>query len=210
MTKAGKNLKAWAKKAAGDVRKDPTVILKQVGKMQKRGENITRKGMDAYGKAQSGDYLGAIKSGHQTYRAAVGGKKDDQWLKSNSKYRRATNVGTKTYLSAEAFHAGDSEQGFKHAMDAARAAVGRAKLHEMQQTKAGRHAIAAQQAFTAARGSHSGGAGRGESAMAGANAYADRRAAQTAKKPAVAPARRAPPTTAPPARAPAKRTPRTM
>jgi hypothetical protein len=187
MGKAGKNLKAWSKKAWSDVKKDPSIIGKQIDKLQKRGLNIAGKAQDAYGKAQAGDYLGAIKSGHATYRATVGGKKDDQWLKSNKNYRRATNVGTKTFKAAEAFHSGDSEQGFKHAMDAARAAIGKAKLIQMQNSKAGKHAIAAQQAFTAAKGAHQGGAGRSETAIAGVKAYADRRKIQTARTSSSAP-----------------------
>jgi len=183
MVKAKKNLKEWAKKAWKDVKKDPSIIGKQMDKMQVRAKNITGKAQDAYGKAQSGDYLGAIKGAHATYRATVGGKKDDQWLKSNKDYRRATNVGSKTYKAAEAFNAGDHQAGYKHAMDAARAAIGKAKIQELQASKAGQHALAAQGAYLAAKKAHSGGAGRGDTAMAGVNAYAARRKHQTQKQP---------------------------
>ena len=183
MVKAKKNLKVWAKKAWKDVKKDPSIIGKQIDKMKIRGHNIAGKAQDTYGKGQSGDVLGFIKGAHSTYRATVGGKKDDQWLKSNKDYRRATNVGTKTYKAAEAFNSGDHEGGYKHAMDAARAAIGKAKVQELQATKAGKHALAAQGAYLAAKKAHSGGAGRGDSAMAGINAYAAKRAQQTQRRP---------------------------
>lgn len=181
MGKTGKNLKAWSKKAWSAVKKDPSIINKQIDKLQKRGLNVVGKAQDAYGKAQSGDYLGAIRAGHDTYRAAVGGKKDDQWLKSNKNYRRVTNVGGKTLKAAEAFHAGDNEQGFKHAMDAARAAIGKAKLIQMQQSKLGQHVVAGRQAYKAAKGASEGGEGYAGTALAGINTYANRRRIQTAK-----------------------------
>jgi hypothetical protein len=181
MGKTGKNLKAWSKKAWSAVKKDPSIISKQIDKLQKRGLNVSGKAQDAYGKLQSGDYLGAIRAGHDTYRAAVGGKKDDQWLKSNKSYRRVTNVGSKTLKAAEAFNAGDNEQGFKHAMDAARAAIGKAKLIQMQQSKVGQHAVAARQAYKAAKGAYASGEGGLGTALAGITTYADRRKIQTAK-----------------------------
>jgi hypothetical protein len=168
-----KNLKTWAKKSYNAVKKDPSIIGKQMDKMQKRIENVGKKGQDAYGKFQSGDYLGGIKGVHTTYRAAIGGKKDDQMLRTSKGYKRAANIGAKTYKAAVAFDSGDHESGYKHAMDAARAAVGRAKIQQIQATKAGQHALAAQAAFLAAKkGGLSG----------GVTAYVDKRKSQTAKK----------------------------
>jgi hypothetical protein len=180
MGKTVKNLKAWAKKSFHAVKKDPSIIGKQMDKMQKRAENITRKGMDTYGKFQAGDYLGGIKGVHDTYRATVGGRKDDQMLKTNKGYRRATNIGTKTYKAAEAFQAGDHDKGYKHAIEAARAAIGKAKLREVQATKAGQHALAAQSAFLKAKAAHEKGMSGGHVAASGIKAYAEKRNNQTA------------------------------
>lgn len=102
-----------------------------------------------------------MKGIHTTYRAAIGGRKDDQMLKTNKGYKRAANIGSKTFKAASAFESGDHQTGFKHAMDAARAAVGKAKIQQLQATKAGQHAVAAQHAFLAAKKAHSGGSGRG-------------------------------------------------
>lgn len=177
-----KNLKAWAKKAGGAIRKDPSVIGKQIDKMQVRANNVTRKGMDAYSKFQGGDYLGGIKGVHTTYRAAVGGKKDDQMLRTSKGYKRAANIGSKTYKAAVAFDAGDHQTGYKHALDAARAAIGKAKIQEVQATKAGQHALAAQAAYMAAKKSTKLGEDGVTAAVRGGQAYAHKRKLQTAKK----------------------------
>ena len=181
MGKTGKNLKAWAKKSWNAVKKDPSIIGKQMDKMKIRVTNVVGKGQDAYGKFQSGDALGGIKAAHSTYRAAVGGRKDDQMLKTNKAYKRAANIGSKTFKAASAFESGDHKSGYKHAMDAARAAMGKAKLQQLQATKAGQHAVAAQHAFLAAKKTHDSGAGRMDSGVSGVKAYADTRKRQTAR-----------------------------
>lgn len=181
MTKTGKNLKAWAKKSFHAVKKDPSILGRQMEKMQKRVTNVVGKGQDAYGKFSSGDYLGGVKGIHTTYRAAIGGRKDDQMLKTNKGYKRAANIGSKTFKAASAFESGDHQTGFKHALDAARAAIGKAKIQQLQATKAGQHAVAAQHAFLAAKQAHSGGKGRGSALVSGIQAYAGTRKRQTAK-----------------------------
>jgi hypothetical protein len=102
-------------------------------------------------------------------------------LRTSKGYKRAANIGSKTYKAATAFEKGDHEGGYKHAMDAARAAMGKAKLEQLQATKAGQHAVAAQHAFLAAKKAHGGGSGRGNAAMSGVQAYADTRKRQTQK-----------------------------
>ena len=176
MVKAIANLKKWTKKAVKAVRDDPSVIERQYAKLEKRANNISKKGKGAVAAAQAGDLLGAIKGVHETYRATVGGKKDDQWLKSNSAYKRAHNIGGKTFKAAQAFEMGDDKAAYKHAMDAARAAIGAAKLHQIQHSKIGQHAMAAHAGYKAAKGE----SGRGNKIVAGLTAYAEKRNAQTA------------------------------
>lgn len=144
--------KKWAKQAWKDVKKDPDVIERTIARAKNRVQNVAGKAAASYGKAKAGDILGAIKGVHNTYRAAVGGKMHKKLLEDNNAYRRAHNIGGKTFKAAEAFSKGDHDSGYKHALDAARAAVGKAKLEEIKSKKVAREALAAVNGFRKAAG----------------------------------------------------------
>jgi hypothetical protein len=143
MGKVKKAISNWAKKAYKDVKKDPAVIERTLARAEKRIRSVGTKATDAYGKAQAGDYFGAAKGAFNTYKAAVGKKQHEKLIESNKAYRRTVNIGGKSFKAAEAFHKGDHESGYKHAMDAARAAVGRAKLEQVKSHKMAQEALAA-------------------------------------------------------------------
>ena len=144
--------KKWVKQAWKDVKKDPDVINRTIARAEKRIGNVSKKAVGAYAKYQTGDYLGALKGAHDTYRAAVGGKMHKKLLEENKAYRRAHNIGGKTFKAAQAFEAGDHNAGYKHALDAARAALGKAKLEEIKSKKTAREALAAVHGFKKAAG----------------------------------------------------------
>jgi hypothetical protein len=152
MGKVKKAATKWVKQAYKDIKKDPTVISRGIARAEKRIKNISGKASTAIAKAKAGDSLGSLKSVHETYRAAVGGKMHKKLLEENKGYRRAHNIGGKTFKAAEAFKEGNHDMGYKHAMDAARAAVGKAKLDEIKSKKSARMALAAMKGYEVAKG----------------------------------------------------------
>jgi hypothetical protein len=177
--KAKKGIKKWAQKAWKDVKNDPEVISRTLDRAEKRVRSVAAKGQDAYGKAQSGDYLGAAKAGFNTYKAAVGAKKHKQLIDTNKAYRRTVNVGGKTFKAAESFQAGDNESGYKQAMIAARAAIGKAKLEQIKSHKATKEALAIVHGLNKARGAKGG--SNIDKLEAGISGYTDKKAQQKAK-----------------------------
>jgi hypothetical protein len=151
MGKVKKAAIKWVKQAYKDIKKDPSVIDRGIARAEKRIKNVTGKAAGVITQAQAGDVLGSLKSVHSTYRAAVGGKMHKKLLEDNKAYRRAHNIGGKTFKAAEAFKSGDHDSGFKHAMDAARAAVGKAKLDEIKSKKSARMALAALKGYEVAK-----------------------------------------------------------
>jgi hypothetical protein len=143
MAKIKKAVKKYVSKAIKDIKNDPTVISRTLNRAEKRIKSIATKATDAYGKAQAGDYLGAAKGAFNTYKATVGKKKHEQLIDSNKAYRRTVNIGGKTFKAASAFEKGDHDTGYKHAMDAARAAIGKAKLEQIKSHKLAKEALAA-------------------------------------------------------------------
>lgn len=152
MGKVKSAAKKWVKQAWKDIKKDPEVIGRTIERAKNRVKNVQSKGMEAIAKGKAGDVLGALKGVHNTYRAAVGGKMHKNLLEDNKAYRRAHNIGGKTFKAAEAFQAGDHKMGYKHALDAARAAVGKAKLEEIKSKKIAREALAAVHGYRKAAG----------------------------------------------------------
>jgi hypothetical protein len=144
--------KKWVKQAWKDVKKDPEVISRTIDRAEKRIKNVSNKAKDTVMKAKGGDLFGAAKAAHNTYKAAIGAKKHGELLMDSKAYRRAHNIGSKTFKAAEAFDKGDHAGGYKHAMDAARAAIGKAKLEEIKSYKASREALAAIHGFKKASG----------------------------------------------------------
>lgn len=143
MGKIKKAVKQYASKAWKDIKKDPTVISRGLDRAEKRVQSVVSKAQDALSKAKTGDVLGAAKGGFNAYKAAVGAKKHGQLIESSKAYRRAVNIGGKTFKAASAFEKGDHDTGYKHAMDAARAAIGKAKLEQIKSHKLAKEALAA-------------------------------------------------------------------
>jgi hypothetical protein len=143
MGKVKKAVKQWASKAWKDVKKDPAVISRSLDRAEKRVKSVVSKASDALQKVKTGDVLGAGKGAFNTYKAAIGAKKHGELIESNKGYRRAVNIGGKTFKAASAFEKGDHNSGYKHAMDAARAAIGKAKLEQIKSHKLAKEALAA-------------------------------------------------------------------
>lgn len=143
MGKVKKAAKQWASKAWKDIKKDPTVISRGLDRAEKRVQSVVSKAQDALSKAKAGDALGAAKGGFNAYKAAIGAKKHGALIESSKAYRRAVNIGGKTFKAASAFEKGDHDTGYKHAMDAARAAIGKAKLEQIKSHKLAKEALAA-------------------------------------------------------------------
>jgi hypothetical protein len=152
MGKVKSTAKKWVKQAVRDIKKDPEVIDRTIGRTKNRVQNVQLKAMGAIAKGKAGDILGAMKGAQSAYRAAVGGKMHKKLLESDKVYRRAHNIGGKTFKAAEAFQSGDHKMGYKHALDAARAAVGKAKLEQVKSNKVAREALAAVNGFRKAAG----------------------------------------------------------
>ena len=142
MGKAKKAVKGYVSKAWRDIKKDPTVISRSLDRAEKRLNNVSQKAMSAIALGKSGDVLGAAKGAFNTYKAAVGAKKHKSLIATNKAYRRTVNIGGKTFKSASAFAGGDHDSGYKHAMDAARAAIGKAKLEQVKSHKLAKEALA--------------------------------------------------------------------
>jgi hypothetical protein len=154
--KAKKGIKKWAQKAWKDVKNDPEVISRTLDRAEKRVRSVATKAQDAYGKAQSGDYLGAAKAGFNSYKAAIGAKKHKQLIDTNKAYRRTANIGGKAFKAAEAYQAGDKEASYKHTMEAARAAIGKAKLEQVKSHKLAKEALAIVHGLNKAKGASGG------------------------------------------------------
>lgn len=177
--KAKKAIKKWAQKAWKDVKNDPEVISRTLDRAEKRVRSVVAKGQDAYGKAQSGDYLGAAKAGFNSYKAAIGAKKHKQLIDTNKAYRRTTNIGGKAFKAAESFNAGDDEAGYKNAMNAARAAIGKAKLEQVKSHKLAKEALAIVHGLNKARGVK--GSSNIDKIEAGISGYTEKKSQQKAK-----------------------------
>lgn len=143
MGKVKKAVKNYVGKAWKDIKKDPTVISRSLDRAEKRVRSVVGKASGALAKAESGDALGAAKGAFNAYKAAIGAKKHGKLIESNKGYRRAVNIGGKTFKAASAFEMGDHDTGYKHAMDAARAAIGKAKLEQIKSHKLAKEALAA-------------------------------------------------------------------
>ena len=143
MGKIKKAATKWVKKAWQDIKKDPEVISRSLDRAEKRIQSVTKKAQDANEKFNKADFVGAAKGAFNTYKAAIGAKKHNKLIEKNKIYRRTANIGGKTFKAASAFVEGDHDAGYKHAMDAARAAIGKAKLEQIKSHKLAREALAA-------------------------------------------------------------------
>lgn len=178
--KAKKAIKKYLAKAYKDVKNDPEVISRTLERAEKRVRSVGEKAKGAYGAAKSGDVLGALSGGFNTYKAAVGAKKHKQLIDNNKAYRRTVNIAGKAYKSAKAFESGDDKEGYKSAMNAARAAIGKAKLEQVKSHKLAKEALAAIHGLNKAKGVE--GASNIGKLEAGIAGYKEKRMMQKAKQ----------------------------